>query len=311
MKFNQDLAAIHGYLCGDGYISSRNLEPCIKFTNTNLKLVKDFKKRIESLWNIKHRITIKKVKNKKDLYCYSATKKEIYEELIKYGPYHTENWEIPIKYLDRKGLRLWLRAFFDCEAWLQFRPHQTRTIAIHSLNHNGLIQIQKQLKDVFNINSVVTKRKTRNISYLGIYGKDDLIKFQKEINFLHDEKRKKLKNIINSYTVYIWQFPKEPDKLKKFIKNLIRKRARSKLCKGRPIYVRLFSIIEGNLKKLAKNLDNLYGIKSKIYRSVNGNGTVYYELSIQDIYSIKKMLENGLISKSLKAKLSFATSERS
>ncbi len=74
MKINQNLAAIHGYLCGDGYISGRDKEVCIRFSNTNLTLVKDFKKRFERLCDINHKITIKKVKNKKILYCYSGTK---------------------------------------------------------------------------------------------------------------------------------------------------------------------------------------------------------------------------------------------
>src|SRR3989338_6557081 len=113
MKFDENLAAIHGYLCGDGYISSQDKEISIRFGNTCLRLVKDFKKRTEKIFSIKRKITLKKVKNRKDYYCYCATKKQIYKELILYGPYYTANWRLPIKFLNKKGLAVWLRAFFD------------------------------------------------------------------------------------------------------------------------------------------------------------------------------------------------------
>ncbi|MDP7141596.1 MAG: LAGLIDADG family homing endonuclease [Candidatus Woesearchaeota archaeon] len=311
MKINQNLAAIHGYLCGDGYISGRDKEVCIRFSNTNLTLVKDFKKRFERLCDINHKITIKKVKNKKILYCYSGTQNKIYEKLMKYEPYYTENWEIPIEFLDKQGLSLWLRAFFDSEGWLQFRPHQTRTIGVHSLNHKGLLQIRSLLKAVFGIDSIVKKRNGRNISYLGIYGKDDLTKFHKEIGFLHSEKRKKLPKIVNSYVDYTWKFPEGPIKLKNFIEHMLKKKAKPKLCRGKPIYVRFNSIKEDNLKKLSKHLYDLFKIKSKIYRCVNGHGTVYYELNIQEVESVRKMLENNLLNKSMKETLTFTNSHRS
>ncbi len=311
MKFDENLAVLHGYLCGDGYISSLDKERCIKFSNTHLKLVEDFKKRTENIFNIKRRITVRKVKNKKVAYFYCATKKEVYEELIKYGPYYTENWRLPVDFLDRKGLSLWLRAFFDSEGWLQFRPHQTRTIAAHSLNHRGLLQIQTALKNVFGISSAVKKEKNRKISYLGIYGKDDITKFQKEINFLHTEKRNKLMVMTHSYLSYEWKFPEDKKELERFIKTIIEEKARFKLCRGKPFYIRFFSIIEDNLKKLSKNLYLLYGIRSKIYPSINGMGTLYYELSVQDIDSVKKMLKRGLIKNSIKGTLALQDPYRS
>ncbi len=230
---------------------------------------------------------------------------------MKYEPYYTENWEIPIEFLDKQGLSLWLRAFFDSEGWLQFRPHQTRTIGVHSLNHKGLLQIRSLLKAVFGIDSIVKKRNGRNISYLGIYGKDDLTKFHKEIGFLHSEKRKKLPKIVNSYVDYTWKFPEGPIKLKNFIEHMLKKKAKPKLCRGKPIYVRFNSIKEDNLKKLSKHLYDLFKIKSKIYRCVNGHGTVYYELNIQEVESVRKMLENNLLNKSMKETLTFTNSHRS
>jgi len=308
MKFDSNFAAIHGYLCSDGYVSSKDKERSIRFSNTRLELVEDFKNKFEIVFDINRRIFIKKVINKKDSYHYNGTKKEIYNYVIKFGSYYAREWYLPIAYLDKKGLSLWLRAFFDSEGWLQLQGRQTRCISAHSINHKGLLQIQEELKKTFSIPSIVKKKKGRNISVIRIYGKDNLKIFHKEIGFLHKDKNKKLKDIIDSYPIYEWIFPEEEKKLKKFIQKLMNEKITSKLFIGKPRYLRLYSNIETNVLKLSELLHNLYNIKSKIYRCVNGKGTVYFELSIQDLNSVKIAFQQDLLNSKTKKRLSLTNS---
>lgn len=305
MKFDENLAAIHGYLCADGYVI-RNPENqnhkyyVIGFRNQNGILLKDFRERFERVFNKKP--IIRKdgrcVVNSKNIYLYLAGKWSFY----------SNEWELP--YIFGQNLKSWLKAFFDCEAWVEAEGRKNRRVAMDSINKIGIFQVQEALK-LFGIKSQVKINRNRDTFRLQIFGKQNIEKFAKNINFLHPDKNGKLKDLLNSYPVYEWSFPKKQDELKIFIKKIIKERARLQSSEGRPIYVCLFSIIETNLQKLSKGLEDIYGIKSKVYRSVNGNGTVYHRLNIQDKNSVKKMLENDLLSEYVKGSLALQYSCRS
>ncbi|MBU2639608.1 MAG: hypothetical protein KKG75_02770 [Nanoarchaeota archaeon] len=307
MKFDEDLAAIHGYLCADGYVSSpKKKYHRVSFTNTDINLIEDFKKRFESIFGIEKKISITKGrKNWKDRYNYISDNKEIHFELCKFGSYYAREWSMPFN-LTKKEISLWLRAFFDSEGWLECEIGQNRRIGAESINHKGLNQIQNKLKEIFKIDSIIKIKKKGKISRLEIFGKNNIIKFSKNIGFIHTNKKKMLKKVILSYPIYEWKFPKNKEKLKEFIKKIVKKKAKIKQIKGKPTYVRLNSIIEKNFKKLSKLLYNKYKIKSKIYKCINGYGTVYYELDIQDINSIQKLIKNNLIKKSIVKELTLA-----
>ncbi len=62
MKFDQNLAAIHGYLCGDGYViknpnTQKHKYYHIGLRNTNDVLLKDFQQKFKAVFNIEPRIT--------------------------------------------------------------------------------------------------------------------------------------------------------------------------------------------------------------------------------------------------------------
>ena len=119
-----------------------------------------------------------------------------------------------------------------------------------------------------------------------IYGKDNLIKFQKIIGFLHPEKKAKLDEAIKSYIDYTWHFPNN-NNLKNFIVCLIKTRAHYK----KPNILRITSIYKCNLIELKKHLNTLFKINSKIYDRKNGLGNKYYELAIYGKSNLSK-LEN-------------------
>ena len=97
--------------------------------------------------------------------------------------------------LNKELLEVWLRSFFDCEGWVTCQSHKNRMIVLDCVNKEGLEQI-KQALDKLNIECKIKKRTTRNTHTLAIYGKENLIRFEKNIYFLHPSKKEKLKIII-------------------------------------------------------------------------------------------------------------------
>lgn len=270
MKFSEDMAAIHGYLCADGYViknppSQKHKYYYIGLRNTNDVLLKDFQQRFHRDFGIKPIIT-------NDGRC-KIQNKEIFHILTENFTYYSNKWTMPK--IPRRLLSAWLRSYFDCDGWVSVIKAKDRKIGLDSINRKGLFEIKKSLKENFDINSSVKKRKTRDIWSMAICGKDDLEKFQKNIGFLHPKKASKLKEALNSYVNYRWEIPESRQDIIKFVKN------KGKFSTKRK-EIRICSILNINLKELKQGLE-LLGIKSTVLGPWKNNwGTSYYTLSIKE-----------------------------
>lgn len=157
MKFDANLSAIHGYLCGDGYViknpeNQKHKYYYIGLRNTNDVLLKDFQKKFNSAFGLKPIITNEgrcKIQNK-----------DIYHFLTKNHSYYSYEWKLPK--LSKENLSCWLRAFFDCEGWVENQPAKSRLIGLDCCNKFGLNGIKSSLQK-FNVCSQVKKRKGRTI----------------------------------------------------------------------------------------------------------------------------------------------------
>ena len=278
MIFNNNLAAIHAYLCADGYViknpeTQKHKYYYIGLRNTSQVLLEDFQQKFEEQFGLKPIITNEgrcKIQNK-----------SIYYSLTKEFSYYSKNWQMPE--LSNEQLKYWLRAYFDCESWVFLEHRKNRHIGLDSINLSGIKHIQDSLKR-FGIESKMKEVKHRNIYRLLIYGKENLIKFQKEINFLHPQKNEKLKRVINNYVDYNWNFPiNNNDELRALISD------KARIGKNR---IRFNSITKNNLNELSKILLNNFKIESKIYDPwVNGLGNKYYQLIIHKKEQIDKFKE--------------------
>jgi hypothetical protein len=287
MKFDENLAAVHAYLCADGYVIKNSLDQKSKyyhvgFRNTNLILLKDFQKRFFNYFKVKPRL-------REGERCVLGSK-ELYEKLTKeFGSFYSKDWSVPK--LNKNLIKVWLRAFFDCEGWVYCKTHQNRKVGLESINGKGIYQIKEKL-DVLGINCKVKKRNTKNIYSLGIYGKENLLKFEKEIGFLHPEKTNKPSSMVNDFMNYDWIFPTETDELNLFLKQVMKEKAKMKRPNG---IFRIVSKKEQNLLHLRNKLIKLFGIESRLNKRRNGLGTEYFELSINKNSEINKLISNGLL----------------
>lgn len=268
MKFNQDLASVHAYLCADGYViknpdTQRHKYYHIGLRNTNFILLKDFQNKFEKVFGLRPIITNEgrcRIQNK-----------NIFFQLTEDFSYYSDEWSLPQLSLDE--LKCWLRSYFDCDAWVAVQKGKSRVIGLESINKNGLEQIKSSLLKFGIKSSEVKKRGDKNIWYISICGKDDLIKFKENIDFLHPRKNEKLLEAINSYETYEWSIPNT----KKELINFVNKKGRPRLKSNE---VRFFSILKSNLIKLKNELDK-YNIRSNISNPMkNGYGRIYYCLTI-------------------------------
>lgn len=269
MKFDKNLAAIHGYLCGDGYViknpaTQKHKYYHIGFRNTNGVLLKDFQEKFHAVFGIKPYIT-------PDGRC-RIQNKNIYKILTKDYSYYSYHWTLPK--LSSETLRFWLRAFFDCEGWVENQPRKSRLIGLDCCNYEGLLKVQESLA-LLDIKSSIKKRTGRTIWTLSIFGLNYLKMFREKIGFLHPKKNYKLNEAIDSYVNYYWQIPSDSSSLLNFIKY----KGRIRKDRGE---IRLSSIKEENLINLKKALNRL-SIKSKLFGPwISGTGSKFYQLTIKE-----------------------------
>ena len=133
MKFDENLAAVHAYLCADGYViknpkTQKQKYYMIGFRNTNLTLLKDFQEKFEKVFGIKPYL----IEGER---CRIGNK-EIYGLLTKeFGSFYSWEWRMPK--LNKKLMKIWLRAYFDCEGWVTCKSHQNRMIGADCVNEKG------------------------------------------------------------------------------------------------------------------------------------------------------------------------------
>jgi hypothetical protein len=136
MKMDENLAAVHAYLCADGHVTKslpqKQKHYTVGLRNTNLIILQDFKKRFDKVFNTQcHPYGGQK--------CQKGSK-EIYELLTnQFGSFYSWHWTMPK--LEKDKLRIWLRAYFDCEGGVFCKKHQNRHIGVDCINKIGIEQI--------------------------------------------------------------------------------------------------------------------------------------------------------------------------
>jgi len=294
-KFSCDFAAVHGYLCSDGYVANNRpntkMRYKIGFRNMNLVLLKDFQKRFEKTFGLRPNLS-------KAVDRCEVGSKPIHSFLIdNFSSFSSWKWSMP-EGLPNKSAAFWLRAFFDAEGTVRARKGKDREISAESVNRKGLLQIKSALLG-FGISCKITSRKARPTHTIYIFGKDNLERFHNKIGFLHPSKKAKLEEALGSYVSYTWDFPDENNLLTRFVVNKMRERAKV----HKPGYIQMCSIIEENLHLLSENLQLFFGVTAEVYGPRTNKHSIYYELKIFRREDVLKIFENNLISKLQKQKL--------
>lgn len=185
-------AAIHAYLCGDGFIKVRTDKWAAG--HHDIRIWPDNRELAEFIVNLfKKEFNIEpKIRNLHNHFRVEIGNKPAFLNLIKLGNYSTTGWKIP-KNLSKCALKEWIKAFFDCEANVDLN---NKVIALKSINFEGLREIREKLL-LFNIESKLygpyQPRNEKHSKYgiLVIKGKN-IEQYRKLINFNHPDKKEKL-----------------------------------------------------------------------------------------------------------------------
>jgi len=294
VKFNEDFASVHAYLCADGYVvrnppTQKTIYYRAGLRNTNIVLLRDFQGKFKRVFGLKPWL----VEGQR---CEKGSK-EIYSLLTeKFGSFYSWYWSMPKMSLINQ--RAWLRSYFDCEGWVTCKTHQNRHIGADCVNKIGITQVKDSL-ELLGIYSKLTYLEKRKIYRLYIYGKHNLIMFDKKIGFLHPSKKDKLNAAIRDFVDYEWVFPNNEGELTNFVKETFNTRGKIKRDNG---ILRLISNKEINLIRLQKVLKKQLHIESKVNKRTNGIGTSYFELNVNKKDDVKMLVENEFINDSEKEK---------
>jgi len=281
---NLDLAALHGYLCADGYVISHKKDSKRKYyrmalRNTEKVLLEDFQSKFYNVFGL-----TPKIPTALDI-AYKSSKETYFLLTNTFGSFYCREWAFPEIFITLELKAIWLRSVFDCEGWVIVRVAVDRRIGIEMVNFKGLNKIKSLLLE-FGIKSRFHIRKNGRIFALYIFGKENLVKFSKKIGFLHPKKKVKLKEAINSFQNPVWAFPTKELLLKKFILKKLKGKS-GKIGENKII---VCSSLRINLEKLQPRLIELYKVKPLVSKkNFNGIGTPYFQLSINRKEDVQKI----------------------
>ena len=221
MKFDENLASVHAYLCADGYVIKNPVAQKHKYykiglRNMNHVLLKDFQEKFEKVFGVKPRL----VEGQR---CEIGSK-EVYNSLTKeFGSFYSREWKIPKMRADM--FPFWLRSFFDCDGWVYIQSHQNRQIGLDCVNKSALDEVSEKLNEM-EIKTTKQIKKNGSIFRILILGKENLALFKEKIGFLHPEKKEKLDLALNDFVNYLWDFPEKENEIKMKIKEILKNKTR-------------------------------------------------------------------------------------
>ena len=199
------LSRVVAHLMGDGCVTNRYFA----YYNKNEALLKNFERDVYSIFKIKHFIKGKTNSGTKLVQIQNKPVLVFLRSLVK--DYRSFSLSVPNFIKNRDLKKEFLTALYDDEGCVALRVFRKTNEIKRSLtlSSNSLIlieEIKPILKDDFGVSSNKISKNIRKrnekvfINYvLSITGKENFIKFRKEIGFAHPDKIIRLDLMINSY----------------------------------------------------------------------------------------------------------------
>ena len=192
-KMTADKAGIHAYLVAEG--NKKASRPrrdnsyrrvVLEFWNTCSVLLRDFADHVKRMYDYHPWIDYKRGR-------VEVKRVAVVNDLLKYGPYDSYNWTIPLEVMDGNSdvKREWIRCFGDGEGHVS---KSKREITFKSVNFVGLERITSLLS-VFNIHSRVNGPYEESY-VLTISRALNIRGYHRNVGFLHPEKKERLVNLL-------------------------------------------------------------------------------------------------------------------
>jgi hypothetical protein len=154
------------------------------------------------------RPSIHKVKNIKAFRA-DLKNKNIYNDLNKYAQFGVYDWKLldnTLEFIEKMDLIELERAvsyFWEAEGCVQI---ENKTVEATSVNHNGLLQIQK-IMNILQIKTSVTgpnyAASSNGLYTIRVSGLENIKAFKEKVNFVTQRKRKEIEKLLTSYKRFI------------------------------------------------------------------------------------------------------------
>jgi len=186
-------AYILGVLCGDGHINENFVQ--FEISKRDEDFMKKFIKCFKDVYGFKFNYHFRPKRNTLATYI---SPEFICEDLLNYGNFGVRKWEVPktILQTNKKDIiSSFLRGFFDSEGCVA-----RYSIVFSIVNKKGALGIIKLLKKLgiksnFKQYLKFYGKYYDNVYSVSIYGKENIMRFKKTINFAIAHKRIKLENL--------------------------------------------------------------------------------------------------------------------
>ncbi len=182
-----------GYLTGDGSLNIRSEKANPKRVHSDVRFYPDDEEMLKAFLEAFTKLYNKRPKIIQDGYFFRLHKssKIICRDLLRFTKFGSLEWKVPTLKINLEAKKEWLKAFFDCEAYVN-----EKTINLQSVNGQGLREVQRLLLE-FSIESKIyeysRKNKRWNKNYiLVISKKESRLLFLNKVGFNHSKKRYKL-----------------------------------------------------------------------------------------------------------------------
>ncbi len=199
-KKNDVLCKILGYHISDGcYELNKGKKNCIQFWNNDKKLIDDYRQAVEKYFNVKTGLT-----QRKHQYAVRVISKKVIEKIKKIDKNLLEKGDIKkipgkIMQLPKENIKYLLRALFDGNGTIVFQKRGGCRVTLTTENKD----LAKQVSDLllrFGIQSSIFKDK--NFKKVDISGQENLNAFLREISFLSQKKKNRLKEYCEKEKTY-------------------------------------------------------------------------------------------------------------
>lgn len=192
-QLSKEKARLIGFIMGDGSITS--LGKPLSLQNHVVSFYPDDKVMLDLFLSDFEKLYLKKptVKFLGTYYSARVNSKSACDDLRSFGDFSSLNWKFPEKLHSREEKIEWLKALFDCEAYVS---HQD--IRMQSVSKKGIESVQRLLNE-FKINSKIyvynRKNKNWNTNYILSIPRRSIQDYKRTIGFNNSKKQAKLDNL--------------------------------------------------------------------------------------------------------------------
>jgi intein-encoded DNA endonuclease-like protein len=186
-------AYILGVLCGDGHINENFVQ--LEINKNDEEFMKEFIKCFKDVYGLKFSYHFRPKRNTLATYI---SPEFICDDLLSYGAFGVRKWRVPEVILKSNEIEIispFLRGFFDSEGCVA-----NRFIILGVVNKKGALDIVKLLRKVginasFKEYLKTFKNYSTYVYTIGIYGKENIMRFKNMVNFTLSRKKRKLENL--------------------------------------------------------------------------------------------------------------------